>query len=54
MKSAQGVYPIIPDDDTAFVFMEFIHNGGTAIPYSTGKPGAPQVYGSFMERARNH
>jgi hypothetical protein len=26
MKSAQGVYPVIPDDDTAFAFVEFIHS----------------------------
>jgi hypothetical protein len=28
MKSAQSVFPIIPDDDTAFAFVEFIHVRG--------------------------
>jgi len=31
LKSAQGVFPIIPDDDTAFAFMEFIHSRGSTI-----------------------
>jgi len=54
MKSAQGVYPIIPDDDTAFAFVEFIHSRGSAILLAKEGPGAPQVYVSLMEGARNH
>jgi len=54
MKSAQGVFPIIPDDDTAFAFMEFIHSSGSAILQPNMGPGAPQVYVSLMEGARNH
>jgi len=54
MKSAQGVYPIILDDDTTFVFVEFIHNKGPTILQASGGQGAPQVYVSLMEGARNH
>ena len=54
IKSAQGVYPIIPDEDTTFAFVEFIHNRGSAILQAAGGPGAPQVYPSLMEGARNH
>jgi len=54
MKSAQGVYPIIPDDDTAFTFVEFIHSRGSAILLAKDGPGTPQVYVSLMEVARNH
>jgi hypothetical protein len=39
MKSAQGVYPIILDDDTAFAFVEFIHNRGSAILQAAGDQG---------------
>jgi hypothetical protein len=54
MKSAQGVYPIIPDDDTAFAFVEFIHSRGSAILFTKEGPSAPQVYVSLMEGASNH
>ena len=54
MKSAQGVYPVIPDDDTAFAFVEFIHSRGSAILLAKGGPGAPQVYVSLMDGAMNH
>jgi hypothetical protein len=54
MKSAQGVYPIILDDDTSFAFVEFVHNKGSAILQAAGGPGAPQVYVSIMEGERNH
>jgi hypothetical protein len=54
MKSAKGVYPIIPDDDIAFAFVEFVHNRGSAILQAAGGPGAPQVYVSLMEGARSH
>ncbi len=54
MKFAQGVYPIFPDDDTAFAFVEFIHTRGSTILQATGGPGAPQVYVSLMEGARSH
>jgi hypothetical protein len=54
MKSAQSVYPIIPDEDTTFAFVEFIHNRGSAILHATGGLGAPQVYASLMDLARNH
>jgi len=54
MKSSQGVFPIIPDDDTAFDLVEFIHSTGSAILLSKNGPGAPQVYESLMEGARSH
>ena len=41
MKSAQGVFPIIPDDDTAFAFVEFIHTRGFGILLSENGLGAP-------------
>ena len=54
MKSAQGVIPIIPDDDTAFAFVEFIHSRGSTILQANMGPGAPHVYVSLMEGARSH
>jgi hypothetical protein len=54
MKSAQGIYPIIPDNDTAFAFVEFVHCRGTTILQSTGGSIAPPIYVSLMEGARNH
>ena len=39
MKSAQGVYPIIPDDDTSFAFVEFVHNRGSVILQTAGDRG---------------
>ncbi len=54
MKSAQGVFPIIPDDDTAFAFVEFIHIRGSAILLALEGPSAPQIYVSLIEGARNH
>ncbi len=54
MKSAQGVFPIIPDDDNAFAFVEFIHSGGSSILLDKMGPGAPKVYASLMEGARSH
>jgi hypothetical protein len=54
MKSAQGVYPVIPDEDTTFAFVEFIHTRGTAILQAVGSLGAPQCYVSLMEGARHH
>jgi len=54
MKSAQGLYPIIPDHDTAFAFVEFLHYRGTAILQAVGGPGAPLIYASLLEGARNH
>ena len=53
MKSAQGLYPIIPDDDIAFAFMEFIHYRGSAILQAAGS-SAPLTYVSLMEGARTH
>jgi len=54
MKSAQGVYPVIPDEDTAFAFVDFIHSRGSAILQTKEGPGAPQAYVSLIEGARNH
>ena len=54
MKSALSVFPIIPDDDMAFAFVEFIHSRGSVIMLTKEGPGAPQVYVSLMEGARNH
>ncbi len=54
MKSAQGVYPVIPDEETTFAFVEFIHTRGTAILQAAGGPVAPQCYVSLMEGARRH
>jgi hypothetical protein len=54
MKSAHGVYPIVPNDDTAFAFVEFIHTRGSAIWLAKEGPGAPQVYVSLMEGAKNN
>ena len=54
MKSAQGLYPIIPDTDTAYAFVEFLHNKGTAILQAAGGPSAPLIYVSLMEGARSH
>ena len=48
MKSTQGVYPTIQDDDTAFAFVEFIHSRGSAILLAKEGPGAPRVYVSLM------
>ncbi len=41
MKSGQGVFPIIPDDNTAFAFVEFIQSRGSFILLSKFGPGAP-------------
>jgi hypothetical protein len=54
MKSAQGFYPIISDDDTAFAFIELIHYRGTAILQGAGGSSAPLIYVSLMEGARTH
>ncbi len=54
MKSAQGVFPIIADNDIAFAFVEFIHSRGSHILLSTLGPGAPLVYASLMDGARSH
>jgi len=54
MKSAHGVYSVIPDDDTAFAFVEFIHSRGSAILLAKEGPGAPMVNVSLMDGARNH
>ena len=54
MKSAQGIFPIIPDDDTAFAFVEFLHSKGSAILLDRMGPGAPQIYVSLIEGARSH
>jgi len=54
MKSAQGLYPIIPDNDTTFAFVEFLHCRGTAILQATGGSGAPMIYVSLLEGARSH
>jgi len=54
MKSAQGLYPIIPDNDTAFAFVEFLHYRRTAIMQAAGGSGAPLIYVSLLEGARNH
>jgi hypothetical protein len=42
MKSAHGVYQILPDDDTTFAFVESIHNKGSAILQASGEPRAPK------------
>ena len=54
MKSAQGLYPIISDNDTAFAFVEFLHYMGTAILQAAGGTGAPVIYVSLLEGARSH
>jgi len=54
MKSAQGVYPVIPDEGTAFAFVDFIHTRGTTILQAAGGLNAPQCYVSLMEGARQH
>ena len=54
MKSAKGAFLIIPDDDTTFAFVEFIHSRGSSILLDRMGPGAPQVYASLMEGARSH
>ena len=54
MKSVQSVFSIIPNDDTSFAFVEFIHTRGSAIMAATACPGAPQVYVSLIEGARSH
>jgi hypothetical protein len=54
MKSAQGLYLIIPDNDTAFAFVELLHYRGTAILQAAGGSGAPLIYVSLMEGARSH
>jgi hypothetical protein len=54
MKSAQRIYPITPDNDTAFTFVEFVHYRGTTILQATGGPGAPHIYVSLVEGARSH
>ena len=54
MKSAQGLYPIIPDNDTAFAFVEFLHYRGTAILQAVGGPRAPLIYVSLLDGAPNH
>jgi hypothetical protein len=54
MKSAQGVYSIIADNDAAFAFVEFLHYRGTAILQAAGGLSAPLIYASLMEGARSH
>ena len=54
MKSAQGLYPIIPGNDTAFAIVEFLHHRGTAILQAAGGSGAPLIYVSLLEGARSH
>ena len=54
MRSAQGVYPICEDDDTALAFVDFIHTRDTAILWAAWGPRAPQCYISLMEGARSH
>ena len=54
MKSAQGLYPIVPDDDTTFAFMEFLHYRGTTILQAAGGLSAPLIYVSLLEGARSH
>ena len=54
MKSAQGLYPIIPDNDTAFAFVEFLNYRGTAILQAAGGSGAPLIYVSLLEGSRTH
>ncbi len=54
MKSAQGLYPFIPDNDTSFAFVEFLHYKGTAILQATDGSGAPLIYVSLLEGARSH
>jgi len=54
MRSAQNVYPIIPEDDTSYSFVEFIRTRGSDILSATIGQGAPQVFVSLMEGARSH
>ena len=42
MKSAEDVYPIIPDDDTTFSFVEFIHNNARPSYRLQGDRGLPK------------
>jgi hypothetical protein len=54
LRSAQGIYPICQDDETAVSFMEFIHQHGTSILQATGGPWAPTIYVSLIDSARAH
>ena len=52
MKSAQGVYPICSDHDSAFAFVEFIHSQEIRILQAVSGQWAPHCYVSFIEGAR--
>jgi len=54
LRSAQGVYPICPDDDAAVAFVEFVHTQGSQILRATGGPWAPFLYASLIDSAREH
>jgi hypothetical protein len=54
MKSAQGVYPICSDHDSASAFAEFIHTQGTRIFQAATSQWAPRCYVSLIEGARAH
>ncbi len=54
MKSAHGVYPICPNDETTVALVEFIHTHGTRILREAGGHRAPLIYASLMDGARSH
>jgi hypothetical protein len=53
MGSAQGVYPICADDNTAVAFKDFVHTMGAAIFRAAGGAWVPQVDVSLVEGARS-
>ncbi len=44
MRSAQGVYHVCSDDNTAMAFVEFVHDKSSAILQAVGGIWAPHVY----------
>jgi hypothetical protein len=54
MRSAQGAYPICPDNETTVAFVEFIHIHGTALLQAAKGAWAPRVYVSLMYGVRSH
>jgi hypothetical protein len=54
MRSAQGVYLICADVNSAVSFVEFIHDRVTTILQTSVGMWAPQIYVSPIQGARNH
>ncbi len=48
MRSAQGVYPLCSDDDTAVAFVKFIHDKSSSILEAAGGIRAPQEFVSLI------